>query len=439
MSGNRRVYREEAHVTRTMTVMLAAAASVGLGAQTARTGFAPERLARLDGVLKDYVDDARISGAVVLVLRDGQVVYERAVGWADKEHGRRMQIDTIFRIASQSKAITSAAALVLMEEGKLNLSDPVSRYIKSFAKTTVAVTRDEQVEVLPARRQITVRDLLSHTAGISYGTGRSVADRYAAVSLGPEAGFGWYTADKDEPICTTMEQLGTLPFVAQPGERWVYGYSLDVLGCVIERASGVALDEFVRTRITGPLGMRDTSFFLPPAQRDRLAAVYTMDADGQIKRAPEGSKGQGHYLDGPRRSFAGGAGLLSTIGDYARFLEMIRNDGALDGVRILSPRSAWLMHTNQVGTLHSSAGLGFGLGFETTEHFGATGLACVGSYGWGGAYGTTYLIDPESRITMLMMQQVVPAAGDLRLKFATLVYQALLEKPTDRCLGVATR
>jgi CubicO group peptidase (beta-lactamase class C family) len=426
-------------MTRTMTVVLAATLSVGLGAQAARPGFSPDRLARLDGLLKDYVDETRIAGAVVLVLRDGQVVYERAVGWADKENGRRMQMNTIFRIASQSKAITSAAALVLMEEGKLNLSDPVSRYIKSFAKTTVAVTRDEQVDILPARRQITVRDLLSHTAGISYGTGRAVADRYAASSLGPEAGFGWYTADKDEPICTTMERLATLPFAAQPGEAWVYGYSLDVLGCVIERASGSGLDEFVRMRITGPLGMRDTSFFLPPAHRDRLAAVYTMDADGRVKRAPEGSRGQGHYLDGPRRSFAGGAGLLSTVGDYARFLEMIRNDGALDGVRILSPRSVWLMHTNQVGTLHSTAGLGFGLGFETTERFGATGLACVGSYGWGGAYGTSYLIDPESRLTMLMMQQVVPAASDLRSKFPTLVYQALLEKPSDRCLSASIK
>jgi CubicO group peptidase (beta-lactamase class C family) len=426
-------------VTRSITVMLAASVTVGLGAQGTRTDFSPDRLARVDKLFEEYVRDNRLAGAVGLVLRDGKVVYERAAGWADKEHGRRMQVDTIFRIASQTKAITSVAALVVMEDGKLNLTDPVSRYIKSFAKTTVAVTKDDQTEIVPARRQITIRDLLSHTSGISYGTGRSVADRYAAASLGPEAGFGWYTADKDEPICTTMERLGALPFNAQPGEAWVYGYSLDVLGCVVERASGIPLDEFIRTRITEPLGMHDTFFFAPPAQRDRLAAVYALDSDGHVKRAPDGSKGQGHYVEGPRRSFAGGAGLLSTIRDYARFLEMIRNDGALDGVRILSPRSTWLMHTNQVGTLHSSAGLGFGLGFETTERFGANGLACVSSYGWGGAYGTTYLIDPESRLTILMMQQFAGGAGDLGQKFRTLVYGALLEKPTDRCVGDATR
>jgi CubicO group peptidase (beta-lactamase class C family) len=427
-------------VTRSIAFIAVVTLSAPLGAQSTPRDFSPERLARVDRVLQEYVDDHRVAGVVALVLRDGKVVYERAVGWADKEHGRRMQLDTLFRIASQTKAITSVALLMLMEDGKLNLSDPVSRYIKSFAKTTVAVTKDDQTEIVPARRQITLRDLLTHTAGISYGTGRSVADRYAAASLGPEAGFGWYTADKDEPICTTMERLATLPFVSQPGESWVYGYNTDVLGCVVERVSGQSLDEFVRTRIMVPLGMSDTFFFVPAAQRDRLAAVYTLDVEsGQIKRAPDGSRGQGHYVDGPRRSFAGGAGLVSTVRDYARFLEMIRNDGELDGVRILSPRSVWLMHANQVGTLHSSTGLGFGLGFETTDRFGASGLACAGSYGWGGAYGTTYLIDPESRLTMLMMQQIVPQAGDLRQKFQTLIYQALVERPSPRCVGNGRR
>ena len=418
-----------------IVLVTALTASWSVSAQSSRGGFDAARLGRLDRVLNEYVDEGRVAGVVGLVLRDGKVIYERAVGWADKENNRRMQIDTIFRIASQTKSVTSAAALVLLEEGKLNLGDPVSRYIPTFAKTTVAVTRDEQIEILPARRAITIRDLLSHTSGISYGTNRSISDRYAKAALGPEAGFGWYTADKDEPICTTMERLAALPFVAQPGEAWVYGYSLDVLGCVIERASGMPLDEFVRTRITGPLGMPDTGFFLPSAHRDRLAAVYTLE-DGKVQRAPDGARGQGHYADGPQRSFAGGAGLVSTIRDYSRFLEMIRNDGELNGVRILSPRAVRLMHTNQVGTLHSSAGLGFGLGFETTERFGATGLACIGSYGWGGAYGTSYLIDPESRLTILMMQQMVPQAGDLRQKFQTLVYQALLERLSDRCVGV---
>jgi len=358
---------------------------------SAPAGFSTERLARIDAVLQQYVDENRLAGAVALVLRDGQPAYEKAVGWSDKEAGRKMAPATIFRIASQTKAITSAAILVLMEEGKLTLTDPVSRYIPSFASSKVAVRKDAPdaaPEIVPVKRPINVRDLLTHTAGISYGTDRQVAALYEAKGLGPAAGFGWFTADKDEPICDTMERLGTLPFVAQPGEAWVYGYNTDILGCIVERASGTTLDAFVRSRITGPLGMKDTQFFLPPDQRDRLAAVYTIGADGKIARAPDGPRGQGTYVDGPRRSFAGGAGLLSTARDYARFLEMVRNGGALDGVRILAPRTVALMTTNQVGTLHSQTGLGFGLGFETTDRYGANGLDSQGAFGWSGAYST---------------------------------------------------
>jgi len=391
-----------------------------------------ERLARIDKVFQQYVDENRVSGVVGLVLQDGKPVYERAVGWADKEAGTKMAPDTIFRIASQTKAITSAAILVLMEEGKLTLTDPVSRYIPSFASSKVAVRKDAPdaaPEIVPVKRPINVRDLLTHTAGISYGTDRQVAALYEAKGLGPAAGFGWFTADKDEPICDTMERLGTLPFVAQPGEAWVYGYNTDILGCIVERASGTTLDAFVRSRITGPLGMKDTQFFLPPDQRDRLAAVYSIGADGKIVRAPDGPRGQGTYVEGPRRSFAGGAGLLSTARDYARFLEMIRNGGVLDGVRILAPRTVALMTTNQVGTLHSQTGLGFGLGFETTDRYGANGLDSQGAFGWSGAYSTMYRVDPEARLVVVLMIQVLPNATDIGRKFPTLVYQALTESP----------
>jgi CubicO group peptidase (beta-lactamase class C family) len=388
----------------------------------------PERLSRLDAVLQEYVDQSRIAGAVALVLRDGKPVYERAVGWSDKEAGRRMTTDTIFRIASQTKAITSVAILSLMEEGKLNLSDPAGRFIPSFVKTSVAVRNESGVSTVPARRSITIRDLLTHTAGISYGTQSYVAPLYEAKGLGPAAGFGWYTADKDEPICTTMDRLGTLPFVAQPGEEWVYGYNTDVLGCIVERASGMPLDQFIRTRIIDPLKMTDTRFFLSPDQRTRLAAVYASGEDGRIVRAPDGARGQGAYVDGPRRSFAGGAGLLSTARDYARFLEMIRNEGSLDGVRILAPRTVKLMATNQVGALHSSTGLGFGLGFETTDRFGANGLDSEGAFGWGGAYGTIYRVDPSARLVMVLMIQLLPNTTDIRLKFPTMVYQALVDR-----------
>ncbi len=387
----------------------------------------PARAARIDQLLQRYVDENRIAGAVALVLRDGKPVYERAVGWADKEAGRRMSPSTIFRIASQTKALTSAAVLALVEEGKIELNERISHFIPTFEKTTVAVKNDSGMNIVPARRPITIRDLLTHTAGISYGTEAQVASLYQSKGLGPSAGNGWYTADKDEPICETMQRLGSLPFVAQPGEAFVYGYNTDILGCVVEKASGMSLDEFVRTRITVPLGLKDTRFYIPAGERDRLAAVYSSDSNGKFVRAPEGSKGQGSYVEGPRKSFAGGAGLTSTAHDYTRFLEMIRNGGALDGVRILAPRTVALMTTNQSGTLHSTTGLGFGYGFQTVDRYGASGMAGVGAFGWGGAYGTTYQVDVQSRSVLALMIQLMPNATDIQQKFYTLVYQALLD------------
>jgi CubicO group peptidase (beta-lactamase class C family) len=406
-------------------LLLAASMFAVVSIAPSAESLSAERLARIDTLFQQYVDEQRIGGAVVLVLQDGKPAYERAFGWRDREAKSRMTPDAIFRIASQTKALTSVAILSLMEEGKIGLADPAGRYIPGFMKTTVAGMAGDAPA--PARRPITIRDLLTHTAGISYGTNAAIAPQYEKRGLGPAAGYGWYTADKDEPICTTMERLAALPFVSQPGEAWVYGYNTDVLGCIAERASGMPLDELIRTRITGPLGMKDTQFFLPPGQRDRLATVYSSTAagDGTITRAPDGARGQGHYVDGPRHSFAGGAGLLSTARDYARFLEMIRNGGALDGVRILSPRTVELMTTNQVGTLHSTSGLGFGLGFETTDRPGANGLDSVGAFGWGGAYGSVYRVDPKAHLVLVLMIQMLPNASDIGTRFPTLVYQAL--------------
>jgi CubicO group peptidase (beta-lactamase class C family) len=429
----------------TVVVALCAVVGQSAGAQAARSaaqstvnGFSTERLARIDSTLQRYVDDGRIAGAVGLIMRDGKVVYQKAIGWSDRENNKRMTTDAIFRIASQSKAITSVAALMLVEEGKINLGDPVSRWIPAFAKTTVAVRRDSTKPasdsnrvIVPARRQITIRDLMTHTSGMSYGGEPIVASLYRAKGLGyRENAYGWYTADKDEPVCTTMERLATLPFVTQPGAAWVYGYSVDVLGCVIERASGKPLDEFVRERITKPLGMNDTYYFLPTEKRSRLATVYTPDESGHVSRAPNAPNGQGDYVDGPRKNFAGGAGMLSTARDYARFLEMLRNDGALDGRRYLAPHTVALMRTNQVGNLHSAdGGLGFGLGFETTERYGANGPASVGTFSWGGAYGSTYKVDPKERLVACFMIQVVPSAsGGVKEAFDYAVYQALVDR-----------
>jgi CubicO group peptidase (beta-lactamase class C family) len=401
-----------------------------------RLGFDTIRLTRIDSLMQRAVDRSEIAGAVALVLRDGQTVYERAFGWADREAKRKMTTDAIFRIASQTKALTSVAVMSLVEEGKITLNDPVSRFIPDFEHTTVAVRADTSRGIVPARRRITIRDLLTHTAGISYGTDSIVAPLYAAAGLGPAAGWGWYTADKKEPICLTIERLATLPFVAQPGERFVYGYNTDILGCVVERVTGAPLDEVIRTRITDPLGMKDTHFFLPPDKRARLAAVYMNGADMKITRSPDGPRGQGDYVDGPRRSFSGGAGLLSTARDYARFLQMLLNGGTLDGARILGPKTVQLMTTNQTGTLYSQTGQGFGLGFSLLLQPGADGrVESVGSYGWGGAYGSTYDVDPKERLVVVFMIQLLPSRSNVAATFPMLVYQALVEprpETTDR-------
>ena len=393
-----------------------------------RAGFDPARLTRIDSVMQRAVDRSEIAGAVALVLKDGQTVYERAFGWSDREANRRMTTDAIFRIASQTKALTSVALMSLVEEGKLSLDDPVSRFISDFDHTTVAVRTDTGRAIVPARRPITIRDLLTHSAGISYGTDSLVSSQYAAAGLGPAAGWGWYTADKNEPICLTMERLATLPFVAQPGERFVYGYNTDILGCVVERVAGAPLDEVIRTRITGPLGMKDTYFYLPTDRRARLTAVYMNGPDMRVTRAPDGPKGQGNYVDGPRRSFSGGAGLLSTARDYARFLQMMLNGGSLEGARILSPKTVALMTTNQTGTLYSQTGQGFGLGFSVLERPGADGrIESVGTFGWGGAYGSMYEVDPKEHLVLVFMIQLLPRRTEIEAKFPMLVYQALVE------------
>jgi CubicO group peptidase (beta-lactamase class C family) len=408
--------------------LLAAFVVLPAHADTLRNGFSVERLGRIDTLLDGYVNDGRIAGAVLLVLRDGKPVYERATGWADKESGRKMTMDTQFRIASQTKALTSVAVLQLVEEGKLTLNDQAGRYIPTFAKTTVATKKEgaTTLDIAPAKRPITVKDLLTHTSGMDYGTSANVAAMYEAKALGPAAGYGWYFADKDEPICDSIERLGTLPFVSQPGDAWVYGYNTDVLGCIVEKASGVPLDEFFRTHITSPLGMKDTHFFVPPEQRERLAVVYGSDANGKAVRQANDARGQGHYVDGPRKSFSGGAGLVSTARDYATFLEALRNDGQLGKVRILSPHAVKLMTTNQVGTLRGQNANGFGYGFDTQDRYGP-GMDSVGAWGWGGAYGSSYKVDPAERLTIVFMIQLLPNGTDLRDKIQPSIYQALVD------------
>ena len=410
--------------TRFQIAALCVAAPFVLQAQKSSNGFAADRLARIDKFLQAAVDSNRIMGATALVLRDGKPVYEKSVGWADKESNKKMTSDVIFRIASQSKALTSTAIMMLIEQGAISLNDPVGKFIPSFERTTVALAADTGRTPVRANRQINIKDLLTHTAGISYGGEARVSQKYVAAGLGPAAGWGWYFADKTEPICTTIERLGTLPMVYQPGETWVYGYNTDILGCVVERASGMSLDQFIKTRITGPLGMKDTHFFLPVEKRERLATVYMSDSTNHAVRAPNGPRGQGDYVDGPRVSFSGGAGLLSTARDYAHFLEMLRNHGQLDGVRYLSPKTVDLMTTNQT-TLYRNWGQGYGLAFETVEKYGGDGMSSVGTFTWGGAYASTYRVDPAEGLVMVFMINQLPMRSDVPAKFATLVYQAM--------------
>jgi len=394
-------------------------------ARPEEVGMSAERLANLTPVLKGYVDRQQLAGSVALVARRGKLVYYEAFGQQDREARTPMQTDSIFRIASQSKAIVTTAAMILVEQGKLGLNDPIARYIPEFAEAKVAVPKDGggyYTESL--KRPITVRDLMTHTSGLSYGSGPAAAEWQKAGIT------GYYFSDRDEPIGATVARMAKLPLDAQPGEKWIYGYSIDVLGAVAEKASGKPLDELVRTSILAPLGMTDTAFYLPKDERGRLTAVYARNGAAAIVRAPdEGAAGQGAFVDGPRKSFSGGAGLLSTAGDYARFLEMVLEDGQLDGKRLLSRKTVELMTTDNLHGIPYNPGQGFGLGFSVVKDVGARGeLGSLGEFGWGGAYHSTYWVDPVEKLVVVYLTQLNPA-GDIDdfARLRSLIYQAIVD------------
>lgn len=412
----------------------ARAQSLPRAASPAAVGMSAERLERLTRVMQDAVAKKQVAGTVTIVLRDGQVVYHEAAGAQDIEQGRPMKVDAIFRIASMTKAVVSVGIMMLVEEGRLSISDPVSRYIPAFAKTTVLGTQNGRVAIVPANRAITIRDLLTHTAGISYGAG-ALEPYYSA------AGFTqWYFADRAQPMTHWIDTLATLPFESQPGERWVYGYNTDILGNVIERITGQTLANFVEARIARPLKMIDTGFWVPAEKATRLAAVYAVGADGTITRALDDQparaglphSGQGAYVAGPHVAFSGGAGLLSTAQDYARFMQMLLNGGELEGVRLLSPTTVRLMTSNHVGTLYQSGALGWGLGFEVVEQTGrAPRYGAAGEFSWSGAYHTTYWADPAEKLVTVFMSQLLPAGTtNLTTRVRTLVNQAIVGPPS---------
>lgn len=394
-------------------------------AEPQKVGIDAERLRRLDTLLAHKVADKKLSGAVLLAARKGGIAYLKSFGKRDVEANDPMQTDVIFRIASQTKAFVSVAIMMLQEEGKLLISDPVSKYLPAFKNTTVAVKSDNEkgYEIVKAKRSITLLDLLTHTAGIGYGYG-------LAKDLWKKADIqSWYFANKTEPIQTTINRLATLPFDAQPGERFVYGYNTDILGAVVEVVSGMNLAQFLKKRLFDPLGMQDTHFYLPKEKQHRLATVYGASKNGIVRSPDEGTtNSQGAYVDGPRTSYSGGAGGLSTAKDYATFLQMMLNKGRFNGKQILSRKTVELMTCNQLPKYPwKDFGDGFGLGFYTQQNLGKNGLpTSVGEYGWGGAYHSTYWVDPKEELVVVYLTQLIPAFDtDDYKKVRALIYQAL--------------
>ncbi len=397
-------------------------------ANDAPHGISQARLQVLDATMKKYIDDGKLAGAVLMIHQDGREVFHGAYGWRDREAGDRMAEDDIFRIASQTKALTSTAIMMLVEEGKLVIDDPLGKFLPDWASTTVAVANTKGgYDVVPAKRPITIRDLLSHTAGISYGTG-------PGEKAWKDAGvYGWYFADKSVPVADVVAKMPKLPMAAQPGEQWVYGYNTDILGVVVEKLSGKSLDVFLKERLIDPLGMVDTAFCLPPAKLDRLAVVYSAK-DGKTVRAPSPGAldgvshiGQGAYANGPCKAFAGGAGLLSTAQDYSRFLEMLRQGGIANGKRYLSRKTVELMTHDTLVSAAYQPGQGFGLGFRIMLDPSKAGQpGSPGDYGWGGAYHSTYWVDPKEGLTVVYMTQIIPAGGlEDQSKIRSLIYSAL--------------
>ena len=389
-------------------------------------GLSSERLERLTAALQGYVDEGRLPGAVALVARRGKIAYLEAVGHRDIESEAPMTSDAIFRIASQTKALASTGVMLLQEDGKLLITDPVGKYLPAFLETTVAERNDEGgYDVVPSQRPITILDLLTHTAGISYGSGPA-ADQWYTAGI-----TGWYFADRDEPVGDVMARLAELPLDAHPGESWIYGYNTDILGAMIETISGQTLGEFLGERLLGPLGLDDTHFFLPEDKVDRLATVYSSGDEGGLDRAPDPGHmvGQGAYVEGPRTSFSAGAGLLSTATDYATFLQMMLNGGTFDGKRVLSRKTVESMTVDHLGDIAFRPGQGFGLGFSVVEDPAALGLpASVGEFGWGGAYHSTYWVDPAEELVVVYLTQLIPARDiDDHGKLRTLIHQAIID------------
>lgn len=400
-------------------------------ADPASQGFSAEKLNRIDHVMKEYIEHGKMNGAAYLVARNGKIVYYRSVGYDEREINKPLKRDAIFRIASQTKAITSVAVMILYEEGKFLLDDPVSKYIHSFKNPRVLDKfneKDTTYTTVPAKREITIRDLLTHTSGIGYA---QIGSKEAIAIYGKNhitAGLGSGRKSLGEDI----QLLGSLPLMHNPGEKFTYGLNTDVLGYLIEVISGTTLDKFFRARIFEPLGMMDTYFNIPVEKQDRLVAVYRPDSTGKLTKVIPDLEVNGQMnIDYPKTGvtyFSGGAGLSSTLYDYAVFLQMLLNGGTYNGKRILSRNSVRMMTMNQIGDIPFGDNK-FGLGFNVVTEMGSSkSPAQEGTYGWGGAFATTYWVDPKEKLVALFFKQLWnDPAGKTAEKFKVLLYSAMTD------------
>jgi CubicO group peptidase (beta-lactamase class C family) len=394
-------------------------------------GFSPTRLARLDSGMNDWVKKKWINGSVALIARKGKIVFYKAYGYNDVDTKQPLDKTGIFRIASQTKAITTVAAMMLWEEGKFSIDDPVSKYIPAFDKQGVLDTFDPQdssYTTVPAKRLITIRDLLTQTSGIGYpAIGSAEANAiYAKHKITGGVGV------KDQTLSDAMNRLGKLPLMFQPGEKWMYGVNTDLLGYLIEIWSGMTLEDFFTKRIFQPLGMTDTYFNLPSEKASRLVNFFQEDSTG-IKKQGEVFGGS-LDLNFPLQKhdyFSGGGGLSSTIYDYAVFLQMLLNGGEYNGTRLLSHNTVRLMTMNQIGDLFVNV-TGptenkFGFGFSIiTESGSRLTPSQPGTYSWGGVFSTSYWVDPKEEMIVLIYRQMWgPHVGDTDRAFRPLVYQAI--------------
>jgi CubicO group peptidase (beta-lactamase class C family) len=397
-------------------------------AKPEEVGMSSERLTRVDKAVEGYVNAQKVPGAIAFIARNGKIVLHKAYGSYDSKNHAPLKKDDIFRIASQTKAITSVAIMMLLEEGKFLLDEPVSKYIPEFAKPTVITAfneKDSSYTSEPAKSEITIRHLLTHTSGIDYASIGSKEFKAIYAKAKIPSGIG----SRGPILAEKMKILGKLPLKHNPGEKFSYGLNTDVLGYLVEVCSGMTLEEFFKKRIFEPLGMNDTYFALPKEKQNRLVDLYS-DQSGKLTAIPGIVIGpeMSDYPTVPSTYFSGGAGLSSTIEDYAKFLQMLLNGGTYNGTRLLSRKTIELMTTNQL-TDKVSETMQFGLGFEVeTAKTDYLRLYTIGSYWWGGAFSTSYWVDPKEKIVALFYMQMIPnSQSELANKFRSLTYQAIID------------